>query len=700
MRLLAGALTGIATAAAVLVPTAAQAAAPYTAFTINGAANSYVLGYGSRVLDSSTSTMTVNSYPGGTLIADVQPQSWSFHATPPTGADFVVGTRYETVQTADETHASLYVGGEGRGCGGRTGWLVFRELVRNPDTQAAVSFAASYGYQCDNALEPHTGEIRYNSSIGYAAATVSPDSLDYGNVEISPNGPQKTATVTAAGTQPTTFEPARIAGADPRDFTVVSDGCRGKTLMPGQTCSVTVRTNPTQRDERRASLVLPTTNGGGPSIGLHVQGFIGAVGTYYPRTPARLMDTRNGTGVRKGTIGQRGVVSLQVMGRGGVPGAGVSAVVLNVTVTSPSYASYLTVYPTGQARPNASNLNYPKGWTGANAVTVPIGAGGKVDFYNHSGSTHVIADVVGFYAGSSSVMSSLGVGDELIRSVPERILDTRTDGDGKLPGGWMITLPIDYGAHWNQFIGAVAVNITAVGPGGHGYLTAWDGGDYLPPTSTLNFSPGATVPNMAVVPTGYCHEEWCSGYPIIGIYNGSSAATHILVDIVGFYEYSRDDIGLRFTPMKPTRIVDSRSGLGIPAAVGDNATATVTTPSTVARPETAALAMNVTAVSPTAHTYVTVWPAGVPGLGKPGISHLNVLRGQTVPNAVISGIGPADAFHVYNNRGSTHILVDVAGTFNVPWGAASAAGASARAGAAPEPPRLAPEQPSSKRSAV
>ncbi|MCW6004130.1 choice-of-anchor D domain-containing protein [Micromonospora sp. CPCC 205371] len=681
MRLFAGAVTGIATAAAVLIPSAASAAAPYTAFTVNGAPGSYVLGSGSRLFDGANSSITLTSHDTGSLGLTVSTTNgtWSMSIVPPTGAQFAADTRYDVSWPVDATHAGVTLGGEGRGCGTADGWFTVKEIVRDTDTNAVTAFAASYGVRCDTALTPNTGEIRYNSAIGYGGATVDPAGLSYGYSEISPDGPQKTVTVKAGGSEPTTFEPAQLIGANPRDFAVVTDGCAGKTLTPGQTCAMTVKATPRQTGARTASVLLPTGDGTGPTIGLSVEGFIGAVGTYYPRTPARLMDTRNGTGVRKGVVGKQSTVSLQVTGRGGVPASGVSAVVLNVTVTSPTWASYLTAYPTGQSRPTASNLNYPKGWTGANSVTVPVGTGGKVDFYNHSGSTHVIADVVGFYAGSSSVMSSVGVGNELIRTVPSRLMDTRTDPDGKLPGGYWIRQAIDYG-EWNSFIQAFVVNITAVSPSGHGYLAAWNGVGDPPNTSTLNFSPGATVPNMAVVPVQTCYEDWCYGMPMYGVYNGSNAGTHIVVDIVGFFEMRSDVSGLRFKPMKPTRIADSRIAQGLPGAVGAGTTSTVTTPSALVGPDTYALSLNVTAVAPTANTYLTVWPAGVSGIGRPTVSNLNPSKGQIVPNAVLTGIGPEDAFHIYNNLGSTHVLVDVAGTYDLPWGSGTAIGAGLRAG--------------------
>ena len=61
--------------------------------------------------------------------------------------------------------------------------------------------------------------------------------------------------------------------------------------------------------------------------------------------------------------------------------------VLNVTVTEPRPASYLTAWPTGDPRPLASNLNYVAGQTVPNLVIVKVGAGGKVSLYNAAGVT-------------------------------------------------------------------------------------------------------------------------------------------------------------------------------------------------------------------------------------------------------------------------------------------------------------------------
>ena len=67
-------------------------------------------------------------------------------------------------------------------------------------------------------------------------------------------------------------------------------------------------------------------------------------GTYHPLSPVRILDTRTGLGgVPRARLGAGGTLNVQVAGHGGVPATGVSAVVLNTTVTSTTAPSFLTV---------------------------------------------------------------------------------------------------------------------------------------------------------------------------------------------------------------------------------------------------------------------------------------------------------------------------------------------------------------------
>ncbi|WP_051367059.1 S8 family peptidase [Hamadaea tsunoensis] len=383
-------------------------------------------------------------------------------------------------------------------------------------------------------------------------------------------------------------------------------------------------------------------------------------GTYYPVTPARILDTRSGLGTSPAApMGPQSTISLQVTGRGGVAASGVSAVVLNVTATGATASSFLTVYPAGLPQPTTSSLNLVPGWTGANSVTVALGSGGKVNIYNHAGSTHVIADVVGYYAADSTVAATRGTGGEYQPVIPGRIFDSRTGPGTRLAAGEAVSVGVDFGADTNPHIRALVVNVTAVSPSADGFLTTWNDTGVRPGTSTLNYKAGdVAVPNMAIVPVGTC----CGGYPSIAVY--TLAASHVIVDVMGFFDDSTLG-GLRFKALTPVRIADTRQGDPVPA-LGPDTTATVTAPGSVATAGTEGLALNVTAVAPTASTFLSVWPSGIAGVGRPDVSNLNPAQGQIIPNAVYTLIGPADGFNVYNRAGRTDVLVDVVGTFRNP----------------------------------
>jgi hypothetical protein len=129
-----------------------------------------------------------------------------------------------------------------------------------------------------------------------------------------------------------------------------------------------------------------------------VVGWYPTAADYRGLTPARLLDTRNGTGVAtSGAIDAGGVVRLKVTGRGGVPSTGVKAVVLTVLVTGPAQSGFLTAYPSGTARPTTSNVNFAAGQTIANTAFVTPSSDGYVDIYSQS-TTQVVADVQGYLA--------------------------------------------------------------------------------------------------------------------------------------------------------------------------------------------------------------------------------------------------------------------------------------------------------------
>jgi hypothetical protein len=247
---------------------------------------------------------------------------------------------------------------------------------------------------------------------------------------------------------------------------------------------------------------------------------------YRPVAPARILDTRTGVGRGGSTakVGPGQTIVLDVTGVGGVPNTGVAAVVVNTTVTQPTAASgHLSVTPNGGS--TTSNINFTANLTVANLVTVPVGNDGNIRIYNSSGATHVIGDVVGWYTKPGTLAGSV------FKPVsPARVLDTRT-GVGRSGStakvGPRETITVDVtnvGGVPASGVAAVAMTTTVTQPTATGNLSVTPNGGSS--TSTLNFTAGRTVPNLALVPVG------AGGN--IRIYN-SAGTSHIVGDIAGWF---------------------------------------------------------------------------------------------------------------------------------------------------------------------
>jgi hypothetical protein len=74
-----------------------------------------------------------------------------------------------------------------------------------------------------------------------------------------------------------------------------------------------------------------------------------------------------------------------------------------------------------------------------------------------------------------------------------------------------------------------------------------------------------------------------------------------------------------------------------------------------------AVIANVTVTGGSAQSFVSVWPSG---LAQPGVSNLNFLPGQTIPNLVTVKIGSNGAIRVANAAGSVDVIVDVVGYYD------------------------------------
>ena len=306
--------------------------------------------------------------------------------------------------------------------------------------------------------------------------------------------------------------------------------------------------------------------GGNASVNAAPESFAGLV-------PARLLETRVGVGLVTvdglqqgvGAVGAGQTFDLPVLNRGGVPASGVGAVALNVTVTGPTMGSFVTVFPSGQPRPTASNLNMSPGATVSNMVVVPVGAGGRVSLFNLAGQTDVVVDVLGWFP------TGAGFGG----LVPARLLETRVgvglvtvdglqQGVGAVGAGRTLELPVlGRGGVPASGVGAVALNVTATEPTMSSFLTVFPATVPRPTASNLNMSPGATVSNMVIVPVG------ANGR--VSIFNLAGSA-HVVVDVLGWFP-AADVITTTTTTAPPptpfTRLVNAgTNGIATGGATG------------------------------------------------------------------------------------------------------------------------------------
>ena len=370
---------------------------------------------------------------------------------------------------------------------------------------------------------------------------------------------------------------------------------------------------------------------------------------YHPLTPARILDTRIGLGAPAAPLGAGATLALQVTGRGGVPAGGVSAVVVNVTVTGPTAPSYLTAWPAGEALPPTASLTYLAGQTVPNLVVVKVGADGKVNVRNNAGSTHVVADVAGWYGDFRATGGS--------RYNPvsgARILDTRIGLGAPTapigPGGTVALQVAGHGGLPASGVSAVVLNVTATGPTIPSYLTAWPSGEALPPTANLTYVAGQTVSNLVMVKVG----------PDGGVnLRNSFGSTDVVADVTGWYGEDGAITGARFTPVTPDRILDTRIGLGAPARPLGEVDLDLAGKGGLPADGITAVALNVTVTGGTAPSYLTIWGAGDPW---PPTASLTFAAGQTVSNLVV--VKATNGYiYIDNAMGATQVIADVAGWF-------------------------------------
>jgi hypothetical protein len=171
--------------------------------------------------------------------------------------------------------------------------------------------------------------------------------------------------------------------------------------------------------------------------------------------------------------------------------------------------------------------------------------------------------------------------------------------------------------------------------------------------STLNSLDGRVKSNAAIVPAGTAGA--------INVF--ASNATHVVLDVNGYFVPATDTSALAFYPITPCRAADTRkatASLGGPSLAAGNIRAFPILASACSIPATAqAYSLNLAAIPKGPLGYLTAWAAGQP---QPVVSSLNAPTGAVTANAAIVPAGTGGAVNVFASN-DTDLVIDIAGYF-------------------------------------
>jgi hypothetical protein len=472
-----------------------------------------------------------------------------------------------------------------------------------------------------------------------ALSTSSP-SLDFGIVTVGQASAPQSVTLTNNGTTSVTIGTITPTG----DFAVAAGStCPGATVAPSATCTVSVTMTPAAPGTRPGSLEITST--GGPALMIGLTGF-GEPGLSMLPNPVRLLETRASEGQTgyfgpKPAAGQ--IIELKVAGAPGGAPADASAVVMTVTATNTDGSGFVTVWPCGQPKPKASNLNFTAGQTVANLVVSKVGVNGRVCLFGLA-STDLVADLAG-YVGQGSLMKTL--------DNPERLLETRVaEGQigysgGKPVAGDVIRLQVTGKANITSGTESVALNITGTEAPSAGFITVWPCDQPRPNASNLNLDAGSTAPNLVIAKL--------AGDGSVCLFTQSGA--HLIADATAYLVP-----GAPLVATQPARILETRASEGLVGYSGGKPAAGATVTLRVADRAgvpagVQAVMFNLTGIEADNAGFVTVWPCTEP---QPKTSNLNLATGGTRPTLVLARVDSNGDVCIFTSGGA-HLAADVLG---------------------------------------
>jgi RHS repeat-associated protein len=389
-------------------------------------------------------------------------------------------------------------------------------------------------------------------------------------------------------------------------------------------------------------------------------------GQYNPLPEARIVDTRTAflTGTCTPSPCARLVANqsttMAVLGRGGIPASGVEAVVANVTYLNPAGTGWSKVNPDASNQASAALTHFNTAGLTENTMVVAIpDAQGRITVRSTT-AVDVVVDVVGFYTAPSGASGSV-----FEAVTPTRLADTR-DGTGVCPTAACARLVANQNvdvtvAGRNGLpatdIDAVTVNITVVSPAAAGSLKV-NPTAALVGTATLNYQTNKANNLTTVAEVG------ADGRFTIR----STAATDVVIDVVGYHTSPSGSEGSIFQPLTPARVTKTISGEGtcVPApcnrmAAGESVRYKVAGVGGVPTAGVDAVVLDVSIEAPSAAGFAKVNPTGGTNLAQAAAT-LHYGANQTVNDVVVAQLD-AEGYVTIFTQQAADVIIDVSGWY-------------------------------------
>lgn len=327
-------------------------------------------------------------------------------------------------------------------------------------------------------------------------------------------------------------------------------------------------------------------------------------------------------------------LDMPMLGRGGLPGSGVDAVVVNVEVVNPTASGYLSVTP-GCVTSQTAIQEFTAGTTISNQVTVRLDAAGRLRLRLSAGRASVLVDVAGYYATPDPS------GERF-----HAIATTRANPGGTtVVAGTPVHLTLaGHGIPNDGTVDAVTATVEVVAPTAAGYVRVTpDLTDSQ--TAVQEFKAGQTISNLVTV-------KLVGGKIQVRLSSGSA---RLWVDINGYYTVPAVATGDLFHPVPTTRV----NPAGTTVSSTTDVHLTVAGKAGVPLSGATAIAGVVEVSGPSAVGYVRVTPDGVVSQ----TATQEFVAGQTISDAVAVGLSGAGRIQLHMSAGHALLLVDVGGYF-------------------------------------